>query len=276
MVYFDSMKEFKFTIKPDEHDVEAAEVLVEGKVASKNYIFLLDTGAARTSVQYDDFTSKFKSLKKESSSSVFTRSSEDLIMVSHIELGPILKKDLLIVRYPQKQRSARNLIGMDILKDYSLKFLFDENKVLVDPPESGESVISQDLFLDKRNHPYIDINFKQLTVKAVWDTGAGITVVDINFINQFPSFFQEMDKSIGTDASGIKMETQMYTMKSIKIGNHMFPSLKVAGVDLSIMNSTIDVPMNLILGYNMLNKANWIFDFPRRKWAILDLLVYDF
>lgn len=276
MVYFDSMKEFKFTIKPDEHDVEAAEVLVEGKVASKNYIFLLDTGAARTSVQYDDFTSKFKSLKKESSSSVFTRSSEDLIMVSHIELGPILKKDLLIVRYPPKQRSARNLIGMDILKDYSLKFLFDENKVLVDPPESGESVISQDLFLDKRNHPYIDINFKQLTVKAVWDTGAGITVVDINFINQFPSFFQEMDKSIGTDASGIKMETPMYTMKSIKIGNHMFPSLKVAGVDLSIINSTIDVPMNLILGYNMLNKANWIFDFPRRKWAILDLLVYDF
>ena len=157
------MKGFKFTIKPDEYDVEAAEVLVEGKVASNNYIFLLDTGAARISVQYDDFTSKFKSLKKESSSSVFTRSNEDLIMVSHIELGPILKKDLLIVRMDPKQRSVRNLIGMDLLKDYSLKFLFDENKVMVDPIESVELVILNDLFLDERYHPYIDINFKQFT-----------------------------------------------------------------------------------------------------------------
>ena len=275
MVYCNARKGFKFTTKTDDYDLEAAEVLVECKVACKNYIFLLDTGAARTSVQYDDFTSKFTSLKKESSSSVFTSSSEDLIMVSHVELGPIFKKDLFVVRLSPKQRGARNLIGMDILKDYSLKFLFDENKVLVDPTESDESIILHDLFLDKRNHPYIDIKIKQLTFKAVWDTGAEITVVDINFINQFPTFFQEMDKSMGTDASGTKMETPMFTMTSIQIGDHMFPSLKVAGVDLSILNSTIDVPMNLILGYNLFNKANWIFDFPRRKWAILDLLASD-
>lgn len=275
MVYCNVRKGFKFTTKTDDYDLEAAEVLVECKVANKKYIFLLDTGAARTTIQHDDFTSKFTSLKKESSSSVFTSSSEDLIMVAHVELGPIFKKDLFVVRLSPKQRGARNLIGMDILKDYSLKFLFDENKVLVDPTESDESIILHDLFLDKRNHPYIDIKIKQLTFKAVWDTGAGITVVDINFINQFPTFFQEMDKSMGTDASGTKMETPMFTMTSIQIGDHMFPSLKVAGVDLSILNSTIDVPMNLILGYNLLNKANWIFDFPRRKWAILDLLASD-
>ena len=116
------MTGFSLIIEPDEQDVDAAEILVKGKIAGKHYIFLLDTGAARTIVHYDDFTSKFKSLKKESSSSVFTRSNEDLIMVSHIELGPILKKDLLIVRMDPKQRSVRNLIGMDLLKDYSLIF----------------------------------------------------------------------------------------------------------------------------------------------------------
>lgn len=143
---------------------------------------------------------------------------------------------------------------------------------MVDPIESVESVILNDLFLDERYHPYIDINFKQFTAKAVWDTGAGITVVDINFIYQFPALFQESGKSIGTDGSGTKMETPMFNMKLFRIGDYIFPSLKVAGVDLSLLNSTISVPMNLILGYNMLNKANWLFDFPRRKWAILTLL----
>jgi hypothetical protein len=26
--------------------------------------------------------------------------------------------------------------------------------------------------------------------------------------------------------------------------------------------------MDLILGYNTLRQANWLFDFPRRRWAI--------
>jgi len=29
---------------------------------------------------------------------------------------------------------------------------------------------------------------------------------------------------------------------------------------------------DLILGYSTLSKANWLFDFPRKKWAISKLL----
>ena len=30
--------------------------------------------------------------------------------------------------------------------------------------------------------------------------------------------------------------------------------------------------MDLILGYNTLSQANWLFDFPRRQWAITQRL----
>jgi hypothetical protein len=31
--------------------------------------------------------------------------------------------------------------------------------------------------------------------------------------------------------------------------------------------------MTMILGYSTLSQANWLFDFPRRKWGILEMLL---
>jgi hypothetical protein len=64
------------------------------------------------------------------------------------------------------------------------------------------------------------------------------------------------------------METPMFIMAETTIGGHTFPPRRVAGVDLSQVNATIEVPMDLILGYSTMRKANWLFDFPQRKWAI--------
>lgn len=50
------MNEFKLIIVPDEEDAEAAEVLVDGTIGGNYYRFLLDTGAARSSVRFDDYT----------------------------------------------------------------------------------------------------------------------------------------------------------------------------------------------------------------------------
>jgi hypothetical protein len=38
------------------------------------------------------------------------------------------------------------------------------------------------------------------------------------------------------------------------------------------VNATIEVPMDLILGYSTLNKAHWLFDFPGQRWAVLKRL----
>jgi hypothetical protein len=73
---------------------------------------------------------------------------------------------------------------------------------------------------------------------------------------------------MGTDSSGTSAETPMYEMKAFELGHHQFPSIRVAAVDLSVPNATLQTPMVFILGYNVLSKANWIFDFPHRRWAI--------
>ena len=57
-------------------------------------------------------------------------------------------------------------------------------------------------------------------------------------------------------------------MSPTLIGGCWFPPVRVAGVDLSQVNATVELPMDLILGYNVLSKASWLMDFPTRRWAI--------
>jgi len=261
------MGEIKLIIQPDAEENEAAEVFVDGKMGSHTYRFLLDTGAARSSIRLDDYTSTFASLGKNSSSGVFTSMSDDLITVPRIQVGPIFRQNFTLTRAAGS--GSRNLIGMDLLKDFCCHFFFDEHRVSVDADDAPEVAYRfEPLLLDQKFHPYVEVLFGTIQAKAVWDTGASITVVDINLINRLPDFFEEVGYSTGTDAAGTQVETPMFIMSGAVIGSHPFLPHKVAAVDLSPVNSTLEVPMDLILGYNTLSQANWLFDFPRQRWTI--------
>jgi hypothetical protein len=266
------MSELKLIIKPDPEEIEAAEVYVDGVIGGNAYRFLLDTGAGKSSIAFDDFTSTFASIDKHNASGVFAAGSNDLITIPSLEVGPIFKKNLTITRAAQNSPAIRNLIGMDILKDYCCDFRFDEQRVLLRAIDFQDQYAFQDLFLDQKFHPYIDVQFGTVTARAVWDTGASITIVDTNFIRKYPDFFEESGTSSGTDSTGSTVDTPMFVIGATTIGKHSFPPLRAVGVDLSHVNFTIEVPMDMILGYSALRKAHWLFDFPGKKWAITNFL----
>ena len=258
---------FALVIQPDEEEPEAAEVLVDGSVGGRRYGFLLDTGAAKSAILSDDYTATFAAVGQHTSSGVFAGGSEDVVIAPTIEVGPIVQRDFPVTRLAQNIPQRRNLIGMDMLKDYRCHFLFDEHRVEIDGDDLP-GVTFYDLALDSRFHPYVPVRFGAVTASAVWDTGAGITVVDMGLVARHPALFQPAGQSQGTDATGATVATPMFTMLGAKVGDLELPPLRVAGVDLSGVNATIETPMDLILGYNMLCRANWLVDFPRRRWAM--------
>lgn len=261
------MGEFALLIQPDNEEPEAAEILVEGAVGGRQYLFLLDTGAARSCLVFDDFTAGFAATGTHQSSGVFAAQWEDLVHVPSIAFGPIVQREFPVARSAGAHPGQRNLIGMDLLKDHRCHFLFDEYRVVVDEePRTGPAL--QTLFTDSKFHPYVDAQFGSARAAAVWDTGAGITVVDLRLVEQHPEFFQEVGRSFGTDATGASLETPTYQMKSVVIGGHAFPAHHVAAVDLSQVNRSTETPFQLILGYSTLRYAHWWFDFPGRVWGI--------
>lgn len=262
------MDGFDLIIQPDAEDADAAEVFVDATVDGHPYRFLLDTGAARSSIGIDDYTSRFAAGERESSSGVFAPSSHELITVPRIQLGPISRENFTLVREAQPDWHMRNLIGMDLLKDYTLHFLFDQNRVLVNPEEPSPGAAAwYELVMDTRAHPYVEVRLGTVTANAVWDTGAGITIADMRFVQKHHEFFLPAGESRGTDATGAQQATPVYTMAPSVIGDTAFSPVRVAGVDLSAVNATLDIAIDLIAGYNLYRQANWWMDFPRSQWA---------
>lgn len=263
------MKEIILHLKTDEDG--SAEVLVDGFICDNKYRFLLDTGAAKSTINTDKFISTFTSVGESTGTGVFSSIKEQEIIVPSIEVGPILKKSFTMYRREEKVEVTKNLIGMDFLKDHRIQICFDSNRVLVDQQTNVDGKYN-DLVLGKKYHPYVDVHVGGRKASCVFDTGAGMTVVDLRFIHNNSACFEEIGTSVGTDSSGTTRETPMYLMHNTTIGNDEFPSHLVVGVDLSHVNASTEIPMDLILGYTTLSKANWFFDFPNRKWSITQML----
>jgi clan AA aspartic protease (TIGR02281 family) len=242
---------------------------VDGFVDKKSYRFVLDTGAAFTRLSYDDFTSNFKEEKLSESSGAFAKHSASLITVPSVQISSLYKKSVQVARAP-KNSNDQNLLGMNFLKDFALYFQFRENKVTVLRDDRPNTSL-QDLFLGERFHPYVDISWGEIKAKGVWDTGAGMTCFDLGFIKKHSEIFKQTGKTSGKDSSGSSGENPLFLMNSFALGGKVFPSTTVVGIDLSIPNSTIRTPMDFILGENVLKQADWIFDFPNKKWAIAEL-----
>lgn len=263
------MEGFEFSLKPDEQDEEGAEVWVQATIEGRPYDFLLDTGAATTTLQWDEFTGSMARQGSRESSGVLGKIEDDLITVHDFRLGSIQRATLTAARMAEGRQGVPNLLGMNVLKSHCCTFLFSENRVSLEP---NSPALLSDLFLDEKAHPYVPVACLGNAGQAVWDTGASLTCVDMGFIEGNPQAFAEAGSSAGSDASGSTITTPLFVMKGFSCGGQLFPNHRVVGIDLSFVNSTISHPMTMILGYSTLRLANWLFDFPRRKWRILEML----
>jgi hypothetical protein len=92
--------------------------------------------------------------------------------------------------------------------------------------------------------------------------------VDREFWIGHPELFEQIGMSVGTDGNGEQAETPLLLMAESVIGQRMFNRHKVVAVDLSAVNRTLEYPMDLILGYPTMRQADWLFDFPAKRWML--------
>ncbi len=261
------MSKLKLIIVEDVEDKECAEVLVSAMIEGDEFEFLLDTGAGTSSIRNSEFTLNYPVVKSKQSSGVFSSNNEQVIRIPSVRLGPIRKENVEFTRVDH-DNGKPNLIGMNVLKDYALHFDFHYHAVDVNPDDARYVRDCNELFVDDKYHPYVNVKFGDISASAVWDTGASITIVDSAFIQQNPSYFEEIGSSNGTDANGSSMQTPLFNVKGLVVDGFLFPNHHVASVDLSHVNATIEAKMDMILGYSSFRYADWWFDFPAKKWKI--------
>lgn len=125
--------------------------------------------------------------------------------------------------------------------------------------------------LDERRHIYMDASWDadDAVASAVFDTGASVTVVDQRFARIHRALFTPEGTSAGMDATGRTVSTPMAVMRGPRILGAQLADGLVALVDLSGANSTVDLPMDLILGWTVLSQAHWYIDHHAARAACL-------
>lgn len=240
--------------------------MVDATIAGRPYRFVLDTGSPRTHVVADDFTTTLVRHGAHASSGVFSSSINPLVTLPEFAVGSAVQDSVEAVLVDPSQSEVHNLLGMDVLKSYCWHFRFDTQTLIIETAQSSDGM--RPLTMGAVSHPYVELSWQNAVAQCVWDSGAGITVVDRAFWSKHRGMFHEAGTSLGTDANGLQVEVPTFVMAEVEIGAERFAPHKVAVVDLSQANAELDRPMDLILGYTTLNQANWLFDFPAKQWRV--------
>jgi hypothetical protein len=251
-------------IHPDPDDPNCADIMVDAGIAGRPYRLRLDTGAGRTQLVADDYLASLPSRARHTSAGAFGQPQDaDVITVSDLTIGGLAVPRLDVVRVDAP--GQQHLLGMDVLRDHCCEFRFDSDLLVVDGPSAGRAGL--DLQLDDRGHLCVQLSWGAVAATGCWDSGAGISVVDRAFHRQHPELFTGAGRAAGTDSTGAQFATPTCTLAGPLVGGIELPASKVAVIDMSPMNRELEFPLDLIIGYPLLRQANWLFDFPARRWA---------
>jgi hypothetical protein len=165
-----------------------------------------------------------------------------------------------------KFKGAEPMLGIDVLarQPFALRFKNKSGLALNAPrPETPFTTLE----VSSHGVVSIPIGMAGKTVRALWDTGAGLTAVDEKFVKAHPDVFKPTKQyASGVDGAGQPMLLQSFRARRLTVGEHTFEDLRVVAVDLSMLRASIHPEINAVLGFNVIRKGDWFFDTKLRLW----------
>jgi hypothetical protein len=175
--------------------------------------------------------------------------------------------NLKIGRIP-RDTQIRSALGIDLLsrRPFSLTFRFKPSLHL--DPKAPRKLFST---LEVGSHHLftVPLAIGKVDSRAMWDSGAGITVVDEKFIQSHPENFKATDDfETATDGTGKSIPVKAFRAKVIKIGHRTFRNSRVIATDLSVLRANGNPPVQAVIGFNLIRKCDWYFDAKQTKWSV--------
>jgi len=248
-------------------------VYVTVSISGREYELILDTGGASSRIVGDDLTQQFETAPTEvdHGRGVFGGSSASTprVLVPELRCGPITATGLAVelTSEPNEGQAPPPILGLDVLRHHRLDVRLTDGTLTID----GSDPIDRDrpLLMSSRGHPHVEVNWVGHTARAVWDTGAGVTVVDSAFARAHHHLFSPHATAVATDSHGNSSETPLVTMAACSIGGREFAASVAAIADIAGIQRPGDPRFELILGYPVIAQADWSIDLRGGTWGFL-------
>ena len=247
-------------VEPDEEFEECALLCVDGTVSDTPHRFVLDSGSGTTQIADPGALISASVVGEDTAEGLFGRTPVERVVLSDLTVPGLAAGPRAVARLRTGGSGARSLLGLDVLGDHAL--LLDGPAATLHTTVAGG--LGADLPLERgtRGHCHLPVTLPGGTVvRALWDTGADITVVDRELVTSYPELFTALRSASGTDAVGATVVTDVCRMAAYRIADVHFAGHLVAVADLP-------EPMEMALGFPTLRQAIWSMDLPSGRWAV--------
>ncbi len=222
--------------------------------------FVLDSGSPTTQISDPDAVISASVVGEDTGEGLFGRAPVERIVLSDLTVPGLTAGRRTVARLRTGGAGARSLLGLDVLGDHAL--LLNGPEGTLHTTVAGGLAASLPLERGTRGHCYLPVALPGgRVVRALWDTGADITVVDRELVTSHPELFTAVRSASGTDSMGATMVTDVCRLEAFSIADVRFASHLVAVADLP-------EPMEMVLGYTTLRQAIWSMDLPSGRWAV--------
>ncbi|MEQ7128665.1 aspartyl protease family protein [Actinopolymorpha sp. B11F2] len=245
-------------VVPDPSSPRARQVLLDAVADDVPIRMLLDTGTYRSSVPHRDALAGRLRPEGPDPNTGAGQHDERLVRLETLQWGSLTARGLTVsLQAPGWPHPP--LLGMDVLGPHACHFRFTEGVLELDGPAPTDALLP--LPTPSNKSPAVPVHWGNTTVDAVWDTGAGITIVDRTWAESHPEIVTITHEfGTGTDVYGNTGRNPKGRLAPCRIGNVTFPEQDCGVPDLSSLNIT------MFLGLPLISHADWYMDFPRRHW----------
>jgi hypothetical protein len=130
---------------------------------------------------------------------------------------------------------------------------------------TGLPIMSGSEFVSATNgHLLTEMRWSNAVASALWDTGAGITLIDRHFARTHPRLFTPAGSTRATDITGAHGDLELALAQDFEIEGVSFAGHIVAITDLPDVPEHIDAA----IGFPTIVQARWTVDVPSNRWRI--------
>lgn len=227
----------------------------------------VDTGVNFSTIPLLEATSSLESVKKIKLTAAGGSALEcDLIDVAELFFsGQSVVQKLRWVRCPL-DASAKPNIGLDVMAQKHLSLNYSTQTLSLTKPKNvvGDKAFSR----TTDDHIILDVGFKGgIKSKAMFDTGASVTVVSQRFYEANSHLFTVVGALAAEDIHGKMIGTQLALLNWLDAGDQRFVAEYVTIINLEPFQEFLGSDVDFILGFNMISNADWYFDFENNLWT---------
>lgn len=159
----------------------------------------------------------------------------------------------------------KNIIGLDAFKNKKI-YIDNTNKNIIVGYEPNLKKVKT-YQVDSVGHIILPITLiKGQKTKAFFDTGASLTAVSNEYIQQNSNmFYIEKNSSDAQDTFNNLIKTTT-TISSIIIDDKKYLSEYIVGINFKAIQNKMGKEVNYIIGQNIIKQSNWFFDLKNKLW----------